>query len=529
MSELTYGIVIPVYKANHTLKQCLDSLLEQKYKDKRILCVLDGPDEKAVKIISEYGEKVSHIVLDKRSGAPHARNAGRKALNDTTDLLLFWDADCLMQPGALQDWANVLKKNPDVDFVYSDYRFMVAEMGAVIGEEFDPWLLKCNNYISTMTPVRTKADPVFDESLESLQDWDLWLTLAERGHKGRYLPGVRFVTSPPDIGSISGKGCSPDNWLNRKDIIRRKHNIRKNPVCFVSLSCPERAMELAKQAGNADFSRDPSFNRHEYSMVYLLGFYAQDAMNHASVFRNGPSGMKKVIHWLGSDVAALYQLVPMQFGFQLGEVIGREYINFCETARMKTMLKKIGIDAEIMKLPVNLTDIPETRPDKFKVLYDSDDEYKKLLKLLVSAMPDISFTEFTKADIADYSLFIRLSSSGILDEACKKFLCSDRRLISNIAEPYAGYIADAAPETMMKNLAAAVRSAKIAFENGTKDKSAEQSAEYYHKILSWDNFKDVLGRILDKGLLWKTEEQEIEQEKPRTFLSFCRHIMRNVL
>ena len=502
-NALTYSIVIPVYQTGQYLSKCLRSVLEQKYPHKDVVVVLDGPDEAVEKILKEFDGV--HVLKSEHIGACHARNIGMDYARDIlkTDLVLFLDSDVYLEPGALQDWANVLAKYPDVDFVYSDYRFNVAEMGGVNGQEFDMWLLKCNNYISTMSPVRVKAEPRFDESLKSLQDWDLWLTLAEKGHKGKYLPGVRFVTEVPHAESISGKGCHPKVWMERKNAVKTKHGIEDKPVCFTSLATPERAIAIAKNLDNADFSFMPSFNVHNYKMVYLLGFYSQDAMNHAEVFKRGTEDMRKVIHWLGGDVQALYDAVPLNAAFNLSKVLQR-YVNICESVKSKKMLEKIGIRSTVVKLPVDSIDKEYVKPDKFTVLYDIDTPYKKFFKTIIDALPDIEFVELQNmADLARYSLFVRLTTTGILDEPCKKFLLAGRRVMSNIPEPYAGYIEDKDISAFSKELVAGVRGVEDIYRGLKEDETGHKAGEYYSELLSWDTYKETINSILERGSSWK--------------------------
>ncbi len=73
------SIVIPVYNSESTLKQCLDSLLNQSFSDIEIVCVNDGSTDDSQKIIEEYMRKDSRVklVTQPHSGIALARNKGR--------------------------------------------------------------------------------------------------------------------------------------------------------------------------------------------------------------------------------------------------------------------------------------------------------------------------------------------------------------------------------------------------------------------------------------------------------------------
>lgn len=72
------SIIVPVYNAEKTLRQCVDSILSQEYKDFELLLVDDGSKDKSPDICDEYAEKDNHIkVLHKpNGGVSSARNLG---------------------------------------------------------------------------------------------------------------------------------------------------------------------------------------------------------------------------------------------------------------------------------------------------------------------------------------------------------------------------------------------------------------------------------------------------------------------
>ena len=72
------SIIVPVYNAEKTLRQCLDSVLSQKYKDFELFLVDDGSKDESLAICEEYAEKDDRIkVLHKpNGGVSSARNLG---------------------------------------------------------------------------------------------------------------------------------------------------------------------------------------------------------------------------------------------------------------------------------------------------------------------------------------------------------------------------------------------------------------------------------------------------------------------
>lgn len=71
------SIIIPVYNVEKYLRECLDSILAQSYKDFEIILVDDGSTDSSGNICDEYSMKYENIkVLHKNNnGLSSARNA----------------------------------------------------------------------------------------------------------------------------------------------------------------------------------------------------------------------------------------------------------------------------------------------------------------------------------------------------------------------------------------------------------------------------------------------------------------------
>ncbi|MFC3867390.1 glycosyltransferase family 2 protein [Helicobacter equorum] len=72
------GVIIPIYNVAPYLKECLDSVINQTYKNLHIVLVNDGSTDGSLEIAKEYVLKDSRFILfDKENGGQsHARNLG---------------------------------------------------------------------------------------------------------------------------------------------------------------------------------------------------------------------------------------------------------------------------------------------------------------------------------------------------------------------------------------------------------------------------------------------------------------------
>lgn len=85
---------------------------------------------------------------------------------------------------------------------------------------FEPNVLIKGNYISAMTLIRTADFPMFDENIGRLQDWDLWLTMLERGKIGIDCHKMIFTT--PEREGITKGGL--ETYKEAEAKIRAKHD-----------------------------------------------------------------------------------------------------------------------------------------------------------------------------------------------------------------------------------------------------------------------------------------------------------------
>ena len=96
-----FSIIIPIYKVEQYLNECVDSILNQSFFDYEIILVDDGSPDNCPKICDDYASKHNFIkVIHKPNGGlSSARNAGIRVA--TGRYIIFMDSD---------DWWN-----PDVD------------------------------------------------------------------------------------------------------------------------------------------------------------------------------------------------------------------------------------------------------------------------------------------------------------------------------------------------------------------------------------------------------------------------------
>lgn len=87
------SIIVPIYNVEQYLCRCVDSLINQTYKDLEIILVDDGSPDRCGEICDEYAKRDDRIiVIHKRNGGlSEARNSGKE--KSKGEYLMFIDSD----------------------------------------------------------------------------------------------------------------------------------------------------------------------------------------------------------------------------------------------------------------------------------------------------------------------------------------------------------------------------------------------------------------------------------------------------
>ena len=97
-------VIVPVYNVENYLNKCLDSLINQTYKNLEIIVINDGSTDNSGKICQEYAQKDNRIIyIEKENGGQsEARNMGLDRM--TGSYVTFVDSDDWVEP----DYVEVL-------------------------------------------------------------------------------------------------------------------------------------------------------------------------------------------------------------------------------------------------------------------------------------------------------------------------------------------------------------------------------------------------------------------------------------
>lgn len=180
-------IIIPVFNQAKLLGDCLRSITQQTLAPNRVIVVNDGSTDDIAAAVQPFSARLQITLLQQTNqGAAAARNAG--AGESTAPFIMFCDADIVLQPNCLAKLDAVLQHS-SASFAYSSFRFGFKTFSSF---PYSFERLQQMPYIHTTALIRREHFPGFDRTLKRLQDWDLWLTMAEQGRQGVWVPEVLF-------------------------------------------------------------------------------------------------------------------------------------------------------------------------------------------------------------------------------------------------------------------------------------------------------------------------------------------------
>jgi glycosyltransferase involved in cell wall biosynthesis len=201
-----FTVVVPAFNAAATLASCVDSILQQTVPDFEVVIVDDGSTDHTLELARSVTDLRVRVHSQANAGLPAARNAGISVAR--AEMVCFLDSDDVFLPRYLETIQATFAADPEVDFVYTDawtfddrtrrirkhttahYQRPPRPPPSTARGMFRELITR--NFIIVPVAVRRGvivAAGLFDETMTSVEDWDMWLRLAARGHRGAEAAG----------------------------------------------------------------------------------------------------------------------------------------------------------------------------------------------------------------------------------------------------------------------------------------------------------------------------------------------------
>ena len=128
------SVVIPVYNSEKNIRKCLNSVINQSYKNWEAIVIDDGSQDNSYSILKDYMSKDDRIKVIKQEncGPGSARNKG--ILNAVGKYIVFLDSDDYINKSYFYDLYNIINQN-DSDLIFID----------VLQENTNGEIIKCED------------------------------------------------------------------------------------------------------------------------------------------------------------------------------------------------------------------------------------------------------------------------------------------------------------------------------------------------------------------------------------------------
>jgi glycosyltransferase involved in cell wall biosynthesis len=116
--EPLISVVMPVYNAAQYLREAIDSILNQTFRDFEFIIINDGSTDRSLEIIQSYNDDRIRLINQKNTGLAKALNNGIAIAK--SDFIARMDADDISIPERLTSQFSFLESNVDVVAVGSN-------------------------------------------------------------------------------------------------------------------------------------------------------------------------------------------------------------------------------------------------------------------------------------------------------------------------------------------------------------------------------------------------------------------------
>ena len=193
------------YNSEKYLRETLDSIVNQTFKDWELIIINDGSTDSTELIIKEYIRQGYPIIYhyQENCGLGYSRNKALEYSNG--QYIAFIDHDDLWLSEKLEKQVRILGSQSSVDFVYTNYfKMIVYKNNRLIkalkrnqpqGFVFETFIHKYEVCLSTVMITRkvlTSLDTLFDSRLVLMEEYDLFLRILYKS-KAFYMNEVTTI------------------------------------------------------------------------------------------------------------------------------------------------------------------------------------------------------------------------------------------------------------------------------------------------------------------------------------------------
>ena len=187
-----FSVVISLFNKEGYIKNTLDSVFKQSFKDFEVIIVNDGSTDRSIEVVSTFTDKRLKILNKKNEGASTARNLGIQAAK--YEFIALLDGDDIWYPNHLENLKKLIGNYPKCGLYCTAYETLYYNKKIVKGKflEIDDSFngivsdYFTSSLVNSMASSSSVAIPKmifknygkFDTNIRSGQDTEFWIKIA---------------------------------------------------------------------------------------------------------------------------------------------------------------------------------------------------------------------------------------------------------------------------------------------------------------------------------------------------------------
>lgn len=180
------SVVIPTFNRKAFLKEAIESVLSQTYRDLEVIVVDDGSEDGTAELVTALADKRIRYVWQPNRGPAAARNHGASMAQG--ELLAFLDSDDLWTPRKLEKQVSFFQDHPEARICYTDeiwIRRGVRVNPKKKHQKYSGWIYPYCLPLCIISPSSVmfkrelwEESGGFDENFPFCEDYELWLRIS---------------------------------------------------------------------------------------------------------------------------------------------------------------------------------------------------------------------------------------------------------------------------------------------------------------------------------------------------------------
>lgn len=199
--EQMVSIVLPVYNGEKYLREAVDSILEQTYRNFELIVINDGSTDSTLDILLEYQKKDARVVIISRTnrGLVDSLNEGIKIARGK--YIARMDADDVAHPTRIEKQVNFMEEHDDVYILGTNYSLVYEEgtteevrkaaqgthKRSTASIDREDWFLSTNETMKFIHPTIMIRKSLFDDiglyRYYKLEDLELYFRTGSNGYR----------------------------------------------------------------------------------------------------------------------------------------------------------------------------------------------------------------------------------------------------------------------------------------------------------------------------------------------------------